>query len=252
MKRENLLGHNIVNEDSLTIVADIYTEMQKTGPARWLACLNPHSFVCAKNDSVFASAVNSADYLVADGVGIIIASSFLGGNIRQRVTGSDIFFRLNMMMQINGNCSVFFLGSTEECLSNIRKRFIKDFPAIKLVGTWSPPFKSEWSEVEVNEIRRVINLAKPDVLWVGMTAPKQEKWIYSNLPYLNIKFGAAIGAVFDFYSCNTKRAHPILQGLGLEWLVRLVYQPRKTWRRMAISAPIFVWDIVKYKWRNRG
>lgn len=99
-------------------------------------------------------------------------------------------------------------------------------------------------------MRRVINLAKPDVLWVGMTAPKQEKWIYANLPHLNVKFAAAIGAVFDFYTGRVKRSSPIFQKLGLEWLPRLVSQPRRLWRRMIISAPIFIWHIIKYKLLN--
>lgn len=235
--------------DVAALVADIDANLQGGGPARWLACFNPHSYVCALDDSPFAKALHDADWLIPDGVGVVMASRWLGGNITQRITGNDIFDGLNAMMQARGDCSVFFLGSTEGCLADIRERFSRDYPAVHLVGTWSPPFKPEWSNEEIEEMRRVINLAKPDVLWVGMTAPKQEKWIRTNLPYLNIKFAAAIGAVFDFYTGRVRRSSPIFQKLGLEWLPRLVSQPRRLWRRMIISAPIFVLEVIRTKWR---
>jgi N-acetylglucosaminyldiphosphoundecaprenol N-acetyl-beta-D-mannosaminyltransferase len=92
-----------------------------------------------------------------------------------------------------------------------------------------------------------INASKADVLWVGMTAPKQEKWIFENRARLNVKFAGAIGAVFDFYTGRVKRSHPVFQRLGLEWLPRLVQQPRRLWRRMFVSAPIFVWHVLKQK-----
>ncbi len=248
MNTENILGYDVVVANADSVVAEIDINLQQVGPQRWLACLNPHSYVCALDDPTFAKALHYADWLIPDGVGVVMASRWFGGDIRQRITGSDIFDRLNAKMQARGDCSVFFLGSTEECLADIRRRFSREFPAIHIAGTWSPPFKSKWSNEEIREMRRVINLAKPDVLWVGMTAPKQEKWIYNNLMHLDIKFAAAIGAVFDFYTGRVKRSSPIFQNLGLEWLPRLMYQPRRLWRRMFISAPIFIWHVIRSRW----
>lgn len=248
MNRENILGYPVAVANAALLVADIDVHLQRDEPACWLACLNPHSYACALDDPLFADALHEADWLIPDGVGVVMASRWLGGGITQRITGNDIFEGLNEKMQARGGCSVFFLGSTEECLSDIRERFSKDYPAVHLAGTWSPPFKSEWSNEDIDEMCQVINLAKPDVLWVGMTAPKQEKWIYANLPHLNIKFAAAIGAVFDFYTGRVKRSSPIFRKLGLEWLPRLINQPRRLWRRMFISAPIFVWDVIRTKW----
>jgi N-acetylglucosaminyldiphosphoundecaprenol N-acetyl-beta-D-mannosaminyltransferase len=245
MNQEKILDYDLIVADVATLVAEIDKGLQTSGPARWLACLNPHSFACALDDLAFKKALQHADYLIADGVGVVLASRWLSGHINKRITGSDIFYGLNAIMQDRGGCSVFFLGSTEECLADIRERFTRDYPAVRLAGTWSPPFKSEWTEEELWEMRRTINLAKPDVLWVGMTAPKQEKWIKSNLSHLDIKFAAAIGAVFDFYTGRVKRSSPIFQKLGLEWLPRLFAQPRRLWRRMVISAPIFIWHVIK-------
>ncbi len=90
-----------------------------------------------------------------------------------------------------------------------------------------------------------ITEAAADVVWVGMTAPKQEKWIAEMRPQLPVKFAGAIGAVFDFYTGEVKRAHPVFQKMGLEWLPRLLQQPRRLWRRMAVSAPIFLWDVFR-------
>ena len=97
-----------------------------------------------------------------------------------------------------------------------------------------------------------VNAAAPDVLWVGMTAPKQEKWILENHARLNVKFAAAIGAVFDFYTGKVKRSHPVFQRLGLEWLPRLIQQPRRLWRRMFVSAPIFIWHVLRQWLKQNG
>jgi N-acetylglucosaminyldiphosphoundecaprenol N-acetyl-beta-D-mannosaminyltransferase len=140
---------------------------------------------------------------------------------------------------------VFFLGASEETLALIRARMAVDYPAIRVAGTYSPPFKPEYSAAELDEMITAVNAARPDVLWVGMTAPKQEKWIFQNLHRLDVKFAGAVGAVFDFYVGKVKRSHPAFQELGLEWLPRLLRQPVRLWRRTFVSAPIFVWHVVR-------
>ena len=96
-------------------------------------------------------------------------------------------------------------------------------------------------------MRDAINEARPDVLWVGMTAPKQEKWIYENRSGLDVKFIGPIGAVFDFYAGSVKRSHPLFQRMGLEWLPRLIRQPRRLWRRNFISNPSFLLRVALQK-----
>lgn len=249
--KENLLGYQVdagpVSDFADHLYKSLYQTTDSCMRARWLACINPHSYAVAKRDAEFRYALHNADWLLPDGAGMVIASRLLGGNIRERITGSDVFALLNQRMnQVRGH-SVFFLGATEETLGLIRARMARDYPNVLVVGTCSPPFKAIWSKDEVDAMVNVINAAKPDVLWVGMTAPKQEKWIHDNLPRLNIGFAAAIGAVFDFYTGQVKRSHPAFQRLGLEWLPRLVKQPRRLWRRMFVSAPVFMWDVAKAK-----
>jgi N-acetylglucosaminyldiphosphoundecaprenol N-acetyl-beta-D-mannosaminyltransferase len=217
----------------------------------WLACLNPHSYAVALEDQAFVKALRSADWLIPDGVGVVLAGRVLGASIPQRVTGSDIFYGLHQRMNATGGYSVFFLGASEETLALIRARMAVDYPAIRVAGTYSPPFKPEYSAAELDEMIAAVNAARPDVLWVGMTAPKQEKWIFQNLHRLDVKFAGAVGAVFDFYVGKVKRSHPAFQELGLEWLPRLLRQPVRLWRRTVVSAPIFVWHVVRQAVRRQ-
>jgi N-acetylglucosaminyldiphosphoundecaprenol N-acetyl-beta-D-mannosaminyltransferase len=149
-----------------------------------------------------------------------------------------------------GSMRVFFLGSTEETLELIKQRMTRDYPAIKVAGTFPPPFKDVYSSDEITKMVKAINSAAPDVLWVGLSAPKQEKFILENRARLNVKFVAAIGAVFDFYSGNVKRdADSWFVRHGLEWLPRLLQEPRRLWRRMFVSAPVFMWNVIKERLR---
>jgi len=217
----------------------------KTGQkGKYFICANPHSLEVARKDSCFGLAIRSADLIVPDGVGIVIASKILGGSIRERITGMDIFLGLSEVLNREKKYRYFFLGSTEQNLVKIREKLNADFPNITIAGLYSPPFKPEFSEDDNDQMISVINHAEPDVLWVGMTAPKQEKWIYQNKDKLNVTFIGAIGAVFDFYTGNVKRSHPFFLKRGLEWLPRLIRQPRRLWRRNFISSPRFLLRVI--------
>jgi len=204
---DDIAGYQVSTQNARACVADIVSWIKNEKQVgkgdkncRWLACMNPHSYAVARHDRVFSRALHSADWLIPDGVGVIFASKLLGGNIHERVTGSDIFQGvLGELNKIDGY-SVFFLGSTDQTLAAIRARMAVDFPNLRVAGMYSPPFKPSYSQSELDEMVKTINDAKPDVLWVGMTAPKQEKWILENCARLNVKFAGAIGAVFDFYT----------------------------------------------------
>jgi len=246
--KENILGFEVDTANAASCADEIMAALdRKDAVCRWLACLNPHSYALTINDSHFSAALRCADWLVADGVGVVLASCVLGGKIRERVTGSDIFSALNERMNKKSGFSVFFLGSTNDTLTRIQMKMATDYPNIRVAGTYSPPFQAAYSVAELDKMVAAINASHADVLWVGMTAPKQEKWIFDHRERLEVGFAAAVGAVFDFYTGNVKRSHPIFQKLGLEWLPRLVQQPRRLWRRMFVSAPVFVWAVLREK-----
>jgi N-acetylglucosaminyldiphosphoundecaprenol N-acetyl-beta-D-mannosaminyltransferase len=245
--KENILEYD-VNTFSVETCTDRIFQSLRVGRRSWLACFNPHSYTVALKDKGFAHALKDADWLVPDGAGVVLASRLLGGSINERVTGSDVFSSLNKRMNLVGSMRVFFLGSTKETLELIKKRMACDYPDIKVAGVYSPPFKDVYSPAEISEMVRAINSDAPDVLWVGLSAPKQEKFIFENRARLNVKFVAAVGAVFDFYSGNVKRdRNSWLVNHGLEWLPRLLQEPRRLWRRMFVSAPVFVWHVMRQR-----
>ena len=248
--RVGFLDYTLVASSSNECCDNMVKSIITTSEPRWFACLNPHSYITAKGDPEFAKALHSTDWLVPDGAGVVMATRFLGYPVRERITGSDVFYGLHDRLNRQGRDSIFFLGSTEEILAEIRQRMAVDYPNLLVAGTFSPPYKAEFTPAELDEMIAVINAAKPDVLWVGMTAPKQEKWIHQNRHRLQVKFIGAIGAVFDFYTGRVKRSHPIYQKLGLEWLPRLLQEPRRLWRRMFISAPLFVLEVIKWKGKS--
>lgn len=247
---EYILGYPITTMSKEGGVSQIVGWMERGEMRRYFVCANPHSLEVARTDSVFQEALKSADLSVPDGIGIVIASEILGGNIRQRVTGSDIFLGLSERLNKENKYAYFFLGSTEENLQKIINKMKSDFPDIKVAGTYSPPFKDDFNEEDNQLMIAAVNRCHPDVLWVGMTAPKQEKWIYQNKDRLDVKFIGAIGAVFDFYTGNVKRSHSVFQRTGLEWLPRLLRQPVRLWKRNFISNPSFIFRIISLRIRG--
>ena len=235
---ESVLGYQIEARTPSSCIRDICTHIETGKPAAYLACLNTYSYVTSRKDAEFSASLSAAKWLVPDGAGILLASKLNGGQLGQRLTGDDIF--QSLCKAAPENTRVFFLGSSEETLIKIRRRFKADFPELTMAGTLSPPFKPEFSKADNTAMLAAINQAQPDILWVGLTAPKQEKWLHKHISALDIRFAAGIGAVFDFYAGNTPRAPLWMQNSGLEWLYRLAKNPRKLAGRYLTSNPIFL------------
>lgn len=246
---EDVLSYPISSGELSECVDSIIGAIREGGRCRWLACFNPHSYVVSLDDGTFAQALRDADWLVPDGTGVVLASRLLGGRLRERITGSDIFREVHRRLNETG-ANVFLLGASEPTLKKIRENLTHEYPNIRIAGFHAPPFKPSFSERETQSMVAAINAACPDVLWVGMTSPKQDLWLYANRMQLNAKFAAAVGAVFDFYSGRVRRAHPMFQRIGLEWLPRLLQEPRRLWRRNLISAPVFLWHVVLRRLRR--
>ena len=143
--------------------------------------------------------------------------------------------------------TVMFMGSSQRVLDLIVKRAAEVYPHLKVV-TYSPPYKPEFSDEDNKAIIDAINAADPDLLWIGMTAPKQEKWTYSHWEELDIHCHVGtIGAVFDFFAGTVERAPMWWQRHGLEWLYRLLKEPKRMWRRYIIGNALFLWNMLKEK-----
>ena len=217
-----------------------------------------YSYVVAQRDELFARSLVNCDYLMPDGASIVMACHWLKAKSqpKERIAGWDLFlFEMNnlekkseKLKMKNGKClRVMFMGSSEKVLTLIRQRAAIDYPNLDIV-TYSPPYKPEFSEEDSRAMIQAINIANPDLLWIGMTAPKQEKWTYQHWNELNIHCHCGtIGAVFDFYAGTVKRAPLWWQEHSLEWLYRLLMEPRRMWRRYLIGNQLFLWNIMKEK-----
>lgn len=208
--------------------------------------INAHSFNTAKKDKLFAEALTNGDALIPDGVSIVKACKWIKAKSqpKERIAGWDLFqFEMSKLEKKGG--TVMFMGSSQKVLDLIVKRAAKVYPHLKVV-TYSPPYKPEFSDEDNTAIIEAINNANPDLLWIGMTAPKQEKWTYSHWKDLNIHCHVGtIGAVFDFFAGTVERAPIWWQEHGLEWLYRLLKEPKRMWRRYIIGNTLFLWNMTK-------
>ena len=208
--------------------------------------INAHSYNTALKDSLFAEALTKGDVLIPDGASVVMACRWLKAKSQptERIAGWNLFVHeMDRLNRKGGTC--FFMGSSEKVLELIRKRAAVDYPNIK-VETYSPPYKPEFSEEDNKGIIEAINRANPDLLWIGMTAPKQEKWTYTHWKELDIHCHVGtIGAVFDFFAGTVERAPLWWQEHGLEWLYRLLKEPKRMWRRYIIGNTLFLKNVVK-------
>lgn len=206
--------------------------------------INAHSYNTALKDERFAEALSKGDYLIPDGASIVKACKLLKAKSRpkERIAGWDLFeFEMGRLNEIGGRC--MFMGSSSKVLQLIVEKSKIVYSNIEVV-TYSPPYKPEFTEGDNKAIIDAINKANPDLLWIGMTAPKQEKWTYSHWGELNIHCHVGtIGAVFDFFAGTYKRAPLWWQEHSLEWLYRLIKEPKRMWRRYVLGNPLFLWNI---------
>ena len=206
--------------------------------------VNAHSYNTARKDSLFAEALMNGDVLIPDGVSIVKACKWIKAKSqpKERIAGWDLFsFEMEKLEKKGG--TVMFMGSSQKVLDLIVKRAAEVYPHLKVV-TYSPPYKPEFSDEDNKAIIDAINAANPDLLWIGMTAPKQEKWTYSHWKELDIHCHVGtIGAVFDFFAGTVERAPMWWQRHGLEWLYRLLKEPKRMWRRYIIGNVLFLRNI---------
>lgn len=202
--------------------------------------INAFSYNNARRDVLFEEALTKGDVLIPDGISIVRVCKFLNGKSRpkERIAGWDLFVHEMQRLNEKGG-KVMFLGSSEKVLKLIRQKAAIVYPNLEVV-TYSPPYKPQFTVEDDLNMVKAINDANPDLLWIGMTAPKQEKWAYANWDRLNIHCHVGtVGAVFDFFAGTYKRAPMIWQRLGLEWLYRLLKEPRRMWRRYIIGNVMF-------------
>lgn len=210
--------------------------------------INQYSYCLAEIDAQFKQSLMESDILLPDGIGIVAASKFLDGKTFKKIAGADLHqFLLNKLDQTGGSC--FYLGSCTETLGKIKERLAEEYPNIS-TNFYSPPFKPEFTVSDSALMVEMINKFNPDVLFVGMTAPKQEKWAHSHKNAIDAGMICSIGAVFDFYAGTKKRPPRILIAFGLEWLGRLIREPKRMWKRYIYYGFVFAYYLSKEKYKR--
>lgn len=208
--------------------------------------VNTHSFVLAQKDGAFAQALMDADVLLPDGSYIVKACRWLKmkNAPEEKIAGTDLFlYEMDRLNRKGGTC--LFMGSSEAVLQRIREKAAERYPRIR-IETYSPPYKPVFSDEDNHATIQAIHAVDPDLLWIGMTAPKQEKWLHEHWGELRIHcHTGAIGAVFDFFAGTVNRAPEWWLRHNVEWLYRFIKEPGRMWRRVVISGPVFLWLVVK-------
>ena len=221
--------------------------------------INAHSYNVAQKDEAFAEALRMSDVLLPDGISVVMAAKLLAlfpkrqqsGNLK-KIAGEDLFYyEMNRLQTVKGKA--FFLGSTEEVLAKIKERASIEFPHVEL-HTFSPPYKPEFSDEDNEQMIQSINAVNPDVLFIGMTAPKQEKWAYKTVNSEQLTVDnchvCCIGAVFDFYAGTVTRAPRWVIKIGFEWFYRLVKEPRRMWKRYLVGNVLFIAGIFSERFKT--
>lgn len=207
--------------------------------------INQYSYCISEEDAAFKKSLLESDVLLPDGVGIVLASKWINGISVKKIAGADFHeFQLKRLNEIHGSC--FYLGASNETLAKIKTRLKSEYPNVKF-GGFSPPYKPAFTEEDNVKMIESVNSFKPNVLFVGMTAPKQEKWSHAHKEQLDAKIICSIGAVFDFYAGTVERPNKIWRGLGLEWLGRLLKEPKRMSKRYIYYGVVYAVHLVRSK-----
>lgn len=209
--------------------------------------INQYSFCIAQEDTSFKKALQGSDILLPDGMAIVAAARLLSNTKITKIAGAQVHdFLLQQLNETGGSC--FYLGASEATLAKITAKVNLEFPKVT-VHSYSPPFKAAFNDKDNQNMLAAVNAVTPDVLFIGMTAPKQEKWAFEHKDQLQAQTICSIGAVFDFYAGTVKRPSAFWIALRLEWFIRLVKEPKRMWRRYLYYGPVFIRYVVREKVR---
>lgn len=247
-KTINLFGvnfHNFTFEEALKEISCIIDRKIKT------VAFTPnvdHIVKILRNNEI-KKLYETADLILNDSRVLYIASRFLRKRVRGKISGSDILPALCKISSTKGY-KIFFLGGRDNAAYQAAERFRSIYKAINITGITSPAFGFENREVENDKIIDNINFEKPDILFVGLGTPKQEKWLIKNKDRLNATFMIGVGASFEFASGVIKRSPKWMQFLALEWFYRLTKEPQRLWKRYLISNTLFFMFFMREFFKN--
>lgn len=247
--RTRLLWLGLDNVSFDEAVQEIIGMCRQPGPA-YVLTPNVDHFMRARKDTRFREIYDNADLRLADGMPVLWGARALGTPLKAKVSGSDLIGEL-CRHAAREQLRVFFLGTTPRVLETASRALVERYPDLQIVGACSPQVSTSGECAEDAEVERMVHEARPHLLFVAFGTPKQEMWIASHYRALGVPVSIGIGASLDFIAGVQVRAPAWMQRAGLEWLWRLVHEPRRLWRRYLVQDPPFLWHVFREWLRMR-
>jgi N-acetylglucosaminyldiphosphoundecaprenol N-acetyl-beta-D-mannosaminyltransferase len=220
-------------------IAQLRAWIRNRETGRYVAVTGMHGVAESRQDRYFRKILNTADLVVPDGMPLVWLGRWHRYSLRQRVTGSELM--ATFCRETGPLCRHFFYGGAPGVADDLA-RALHERHGIVVAGTYVPPFRPLTPEEE-REVAARVDEAAADVLWVGLSTPKQERWMYEHREKLKVPVMIGVGAAFDMNSGKLRRAPTWMQEHGLEWLFRLVAEPQRLWRRYLVTIPKTAWFV---------
>jgi N-acetylglucosaminyldiphosphoundecaprenol N-acetyl-beta-D-mannosaminyltransferase len=245
ISRIKILGTHVDTIDKLRL-DDHIEEFIGLNQKSIVSNVNVQALNIAFKNNWFRDFLNQSDIVFCDGFGVKVAAKILGYDIHERITYADWTWDLAELCERN-NYSLYFLGGKQQVPELVAQNLKKRFHSLKVIGTHHGFFNKTPGHPENEAVIQSINALKPDILLVGFGMPLQEKWIMENFDRLDVKVFLPVGAAFDYVSGNVRRAPRWMTDHGLEWLGRLIIEPRRLWKRYIIGIPVFFYRVLLQK-----
>ena len=230
MKFLNTYVSNVTMDETIAEIEKYIKEDKK----RYIVAINEDVVVKIENDKELQEATNKADMVLADGKPLIWISKYYKRPIKEKISGSDLV-PLLCKRAAEKRYSIYILGGADGIAEQAKKNLEEQYPAIRIVGTYAPPFGFEKDQAELDKINQMISEKTPDLLIACFGCPKQEKFIYRNIDKYDAKVSVCAGATVDFLAGNVKRAPKWMSEHGLEWFYRFLKEPKRMFKRYFVD-----------------
>ncbi|BAY96482.1 hypothetical protein NIES37_04150 [Tolypothrix tenuis PCC 7101] len=247
--RINICGVEIDKYSFAEVTSQIVNHAISRSQPEYVVTPNAMHILTLQKDAYFREIYRQAFLVVPDGVSLLWAAKFLQTPLNGRVNGTDLFEKLCAVAAEKG-LKIFLLGGRPGAADQAKQKLKARHPNLLIVGTYCPPYGFENQPEELAAINSNIKAASPDILFVGLGAPKQEKWIAQNYQELEVPISIGIGVSFELVADMVTRAPIWMQKSGLEWLFRLIVEPSRLWKRYILGNPTFIWLVLKQRFQT--
>ena len=228
------------------VIQNMETWIQEGQKGHYIVVANTHVVMEGYRDKSFRQVLAASSMTIPDGMPLIWMARRRNFPLKERVYGPDLMEKF-FMENSEKNYRHFFYGGTKQSLEKLITRVGERFPKLVVSGSYSPPFRLLTTE-EDSEVIRTINQARPDIIWVGLGCPKQERWMYDHRHSLRVSVMLGVGQAFDLFADATKQAPRWMRDRGLEWFFRLTRDPKRLWKRYLIYGPQFIFNVLMEEW----